>query len=251
MKSMKVSSLAVLAMVAAVGFEPYALAQTAAPTPDWSVTYNFGAQSDYIFRGISQTNERPSGFAGIDVTYKNQFYVGAWTSNVDFSPSGDHSTNQEIDLYGGWRPTFAGVNFDLGYIYYGYRNQPHGLRESYSEVYLKGSHAFGPFTLGASAYHSPNFPGITRTADYYEVNAAYALSGSWSLSGAVGRQFESGALIDAGGYVCDFDYSTWNAGVTYAINDHTSLDLRYWDTNQHQMGSIYHSHVVLMLKATF
>jgi uncharacterized protein (TIGR02001 family) len=262
---MKVSPLFVLAAVAAIGFDARALAQdaispaapadaattsTAAP-PEWQLSYNFGAQSDYMFRGISQTDGRPSGFAGIDVIYKNQFYVGTWTSNVDFSPSGDTSTKEEVDLYGGWRPTIASINFDIGYIYYGYTHQPYGVRESYSEVYLKGTHAFGALTLGASAYHSPNFPGMAKQANYYAANASYTINPAWTASGEVGRQYESSAVFNADGRIADFNYTTWNAGVTYAINDHMSVDVRYWNTNQHGAGDPYHARVVAVLKATF
>jgi uncharacterized protein (TIGR02001 family) len=226
-------------------------APAAAPTPDLVIAYNFGAQTDYIFRGISQTKERASGFAGIDVTYKGQFYVGTWTSNVDFSPFGDNSTNEEIDLYGGWRPTVAGFNLDLGYQYYGYVDQTAHVPEDYSEIYLKGTRGFGPLTLGASIYYSPNFPGLAKDAEYYEVNAAYTINPKWALSGAVGRQDESKAVYITGGDSVDFNYTTWNVGATYTINDHTSLDLRYWDTDEHSSGNPFHSHIVGQLKATF
>jgi uncharacterized protein (TIGR02001 family) len=251
---MKASLLFVLAATAAFGCNASAFAQdtpATPPAPDWQVAYNVGAQSDYIFRGISQTNQQSSGFAGVDVTYKSQLYVGAWTSNVDFSPSGDSSTQQEYDLYGGWRPTIAGINFDLGYIYYGYTHQPQGLRESYSELYLKATKALGPVTLGVSAYDSPNFPGTMGRAEYYEANIAYAFNPVWSISGAVGRQFESNTVFTDDGSRADFNYSTWNAGVTYAVSDHVSLDVRYWDTDQHAAGDIYHSHAVASVKATF
>jgi uncharacterized protein (TIGR02001 family) len=254
MKTMKKASLLVTALLP-LGVVSGAFAQNApgadAATPAWQVMYNVGAQSDYVFRGISQTNGRPSGFAGADVTYRNQWYVGTWTSNVDFSPSGDTHTSQEYDLYGGWRPTLAGINLDLGYIYYGYRDQPRDMRESYAEGYLRATHAFGPLALVGSVYYSPNFPGIAKHALYAEANIAYAITPAWSASAALGRQTESHATLLPNGSTADFNYTTWNAGVTYAINDHTSLDLRYWDTNTHASGDIYQSRVVAAIKATF
>lgn len=241
-----------LAALAAVGCIAVAHAdESPTPAPDLQVTYNVGAQSDYIFRGISQTDRGSSGFAGVDATYRNQFYIGAWTSNVDFTPSGDPSTRQEYDLYGGWRPVLAGFTFDLGYIYYGYSHQPHDLRESYAEGYLKISRAFGPVTLGVATYRSPDFPGVTRRAHYEEANIAIALDSAWSVSAAGGRQAESKATVDDNGTRRDFNYRTWNAGVTYAINDHVSLDLRYWNTDAHDASDIYHAHTVASIKATF
>lgn len=219
--------------------------------PGWQVAFNAGAQSDYVFRGISQTNERPSGFAGIDVTYDNRWYVGAWSSNVDFTPSGDTSTSQEYDLYGGWRPTLAGINLDLGYIYYGYRDQPRGTREAYAETYLRGTHAFGALTLGGAAYYSPNFPGSAKHAVYGEANLSYAINATWTASTALGRQYIAHSVSHPDGSTSRFAYNTWNAGVSWAINDHTALDLRYWDTDTHGSGDIYHARVVASLKASF
>ncbi|MBB3228686.1 uncharacterized protein (TIGR02001 family) [Luteibacter sp. Sphag1AF] len=238
----------------ALGLLPCAAIPCAMATdaqPDWQVTFNAGAQTDYVFRGISQTDGHPAGFAGADVTYLNQWYVGAWTSNVDFSPSGDTRTSQEVDLYGGWRPVIGGIALDLGYIYYGYRNQPEGLRESYAETYLRGAHAFGALTVGAGVVYSPNFPGVARHALYTEVNAAYVVNTAWSLSAVAGHQTSANASQWPDGSPRDFNYTTWNVGATYAINDHTSLDLRYWDTDQHDAGRIYRARVVAGIKATF
>lgn len=235
-------------------FAQQALADGAANTGTasaWQVAFNAGAQSDYVFRGISQTNGHISGFAGADVTYQKDWYVGTWTSNVDFSPSGDSHTSQEYDLYGGWRPTLAGINVDLGYIYYGYRHQPQDIRQSYAEGYLRGAHAFGQLTLGGMAAYSPKFPGIAKDALYVEANIAYAISSALSATAAWGHQYESDATQLANRSRQDFNYTTWNAGISYAINAHTLLDLRYWDTNQHAAGDIYQSRAVVAIKATF
>ena len=209
-----------------------------------SVVFNAGVQSDYVFRGVSQTDGRVSAFAGADATWgpaSNQVYVGTWTSNLDFKPFGDTHTNEEVDLYGGWRPTVHGVSLDLGAQYYGYVNQPTGGRVAFTEVYAKVTRAFGPATLGASIYYSPQFTGHTGEAWYTEANLAYAVSKTVSASGAVGRQ-----SIAAGG-----SYTTWNTGLTWTLNPHLSLDARYWDTNEHAFGTPYHARAVAALKATF
>lgn len=209
-----------------------------------TVVFNAGVQSDYVFRGVSQTDGRVSVFAGADATWgptSSQFYLGTWTSNLDFKPFGDAHTNEEIDLYGGWRPTVGGVSLDLGAQYYGYVNQPSGGRVAYTEVYAKATHAIGPVTLGASVYYSPEFTGHTGEAWYTEANFAYTLSKTVSASGALGHQ-----SIQAGG-----GYATWNAGLTWTLTPHLSLDARYWDTDQHEFGTPYHARAVAALKATF
>lgn len=217
-------------------------AAPAPPAPDLVVAYNVGVQTDYVFRGVSQTNSKPSVFGGIDLTYKSFAYLGTWTSNLDFKPFGDTHTNEEIDLYGGIRPTYEGFNFDFGVQYYGYVNQPDNAPAvDYTEVYAKVTRAFGPATWGASVFYSPQFTGHTGDAEYYEVNLAYTINPKWSASGAVGHQEIEKAT----------SYTTWNAGVTYAITDHLGLDVRYYDTDEHSIAKPYKARVVAALKATF
>ena len=209
-----------------------------------AVVFNAGVQSDYVFRGVSQTDGRASVFAGADATWgpaSSQVYVGTWTSNLDFKPFGDTHTNEEVDLYAGWRPSVDGVSLDLGAQYYGYVNQPSGGRVAFTEVYAKATRAYGPATLGASIYYSPQFTGHTGEAWYTEANAAYTISKTVSASGALGRQ-----SIAAGG-----SYTTWNAGLTWTLTPHLSLDARYWDTDEHNFGTPYHARGVVALKATF
>lgn len=218
-------------------------APAAAPnaTPDFNITFNAGVASQYVFRGVSQTDGDVQGFGGVDATYK-QFYAGTWASNVDFSPFGDRSTSAEIDLYGGVRPTYGGLSFDLGVQYYAYANQPNYLPHvDYVEVYGKVTKAIGPATVGASIYYSPSFTGATGDGVYSEGNVAYTVTKKISASGAIGHQYiENGA-----------SYTTWNVGGTYALTDHLGLDLRYYDTDEHRLGHPYGSRVVAALKATF
>ena len=206
-----------------------------------AVAYNFGVASDYAFRGVSQTDEGPSVFGGIDATYKT-LYGGVWASNVDFNKFGDPKTNTEIDVYGGWKPTFAGFSLDVGGIYYAYYNQPTGGPSvDYFEGYFKASKAFGPITVGGSFYYSPEFTGETGDAQYYEGNAAWAIDKQWSITGAFGHQEIEKAA----------SYNTWNVGVSYALSEHIALDLRYWDTDEHGFGDAYGERVIGGLKVLF
>ena len=55
-----------------------ALAQTAAATPENTVTANVGIFSEYIFRGISQTAGKPAVQGGFDWSHASGFYAGTW-----------------------------------------------------------------------------------------------------------------------------------------------------------------------------
>ena len=69
---------------------------------DWTIAGNVGATTDYVFRGVSQSAEKPAVQANIDVAYK-QFYAGIFFSNVDFvgQAPGPGVGVAEVDYYAG------------------------------------------------------------------------------------------------------------------------------------------------------
>jgi uncharacterized protein (TIGR02001 family) len=198
------------------------------------VSYNVGVASDYIFRGVSQT-DGPQAFAGVDLA-NGPIYGGAWISNVDF---GD-STDAELDLYVGVTPELGPVSFDLAAIYYDYIGDKSSSDYAYAEFKVAASVPVGPVTLGTAWYYSPEFFGGVGEAVYGEVNASWDINDKWSLGGAVGSQ-----AFDAGG-----DYTTWNVGVSWAATDTFGFDLRYHDSD---LGCATYcgEKIVLGLKATF
>lgn len=210
---MRTLKLALAAAAASLCFAGAASAQEASgPT----FSFNLGAATDYVFRGFSQTDEDPQVFGGVDVGY-GIAYGGVWVSNVDFLDS----TDAEFDLYAGIKPAVGPVTFDLGVIYYGYVDKG-ASNYDYWEFKAAASIPAGPATLGVATYYSPNFFGVADDAFYYEANAAIAIPDTkFSITGALGRQEQDGGL----------DYTTWNVGVGFALTDHVSFDVRYWDTD--------------------
>lgn len=224
-----------LAAAASVAMGGAAFAQDSEP---FDFSFNLGASTDYVFRGVSQTDENPQIFGGVDATVFGIGYVGAWASNVDFGPN---TSDIEYDLYAGVKPTIGPVALDLAVIYYGYGNQPKGASYDYVEWKAAGSVPVGPATIGAAVFYSDDFFGGTGNATYYEINGSVPVAEKVSVSGALGTQKVVGP----------FDYTTWNLGVSYALNDHVGFDLRYHDTDEHGFGDIYDSRVVLGVKTTF
>ena len=49
------------------------------------ITGNVGLTTDYVFRGISQTDEKPAIQGGLDYAHSSGAYAGVWASNVDFN----------------------------------------------------------------------------------------------------------------------------------------------------------------------
>ena len=102
---------------------------------------NVALTTDYIWRGISQTDGSPAIQGGFDAAYDNGVYAGVWASNVDFADDSDES--MELDLYAGWATEVSGVGVDLGVIHYAYPTS--GTETDFTEVYVGLS--MGPVTL--------------------------------------------------------------------------------------------------------
>ena len=230
MKSMKIALAAAAATVALAG---------AASAQELKLSYNLGVTSDYVFRGVSQTQEDPAIQGGIDLS-SGIVYAGVWASNVDF---GADDPTAEVDFYAGIKPTVGDTSFDFGVLYYGYLEDK-GLTPgsySYTEFKAAASRAFGPATLGAAVYYSPEYPGKGGGATYFEVNGAVPVAEKLTLSGALGRQ----TIKNYG------DYNTWNVGVGFLLGENATIDVRYHDTDEHSYGKIYDSRVAVSLKAAF
>lgn len=187
-----------------------------------ALSYNIGVTSDYVWRGISQTDEKAAIQGGIDYT-NGIFYAGTWASNVDFGSD----ASVELDLYAGIKPTAGNFTFDLGLLAYTYPDEDDLNME---EVKLGVSHPMGKGSIGVAAYLNTD----KDLEDYYEINASYPLTEKFSVSAAYG---------DYG------PYTTWNIGVGYNLTSHLSVDLRYHDTDVD--SPLSDERVALSLKAAF
>ena len=130
--------LSLLAVAVAVAVP--AFAEDAPPAP---ITLTAGATltSDYRFRGISQTNKRFAIQGTLGVVSSAGFYVGTWGSSIDDYVA--NGSDQEIDLYAGYKKTFSGTTVDGGVLYYYYPGSG-GANTDFFEPYLNASHTFGP-----------------------------------------------------------------------------------------------------------
>jgi len=230
---MKAMKIALAAAVATIALSGVAAAQELKLAPNIAFT------NDYVFRGVSQTQGDPAIQGGLDLSY-GVAYAGVWASNVDF---GVPDPKMEIDIYAGVKPTIGDTSLDFGVLYYGYRKDKNGApgANSYTELKAAASHTFGPATLGAAVYWSPEWPGKGGDAVYVEGNAALPITKRITVSGAVGHQ-------DIKNYT---SYNTWNIGAGYLLGENLTVDFRYHDTDEHSLGKIYDSRFVVSLKAAF
>ena len=115
---------AALAPALAFGQTP---AAAPAPTPEHTLTGNVGFFSQYIFRGLTQTDREPALQGGFDYAHSSGLYAGTWASNISWlrdqtTPAYSRGGSLEWDFYGGYKGTFGKSDFsyDLGTLYYWY-----------------------------------------------------------------------------------------------------------------------------------
>ena len=80
----------------------------AKPAEPYTLTANVGIYSQYIFRGLTQTDAKPAFQGGFDYAHESGFYLGTWGSNISWlEDSGACSgCSLEWDMYGGWKHAF-------------------------------------------------------------------------------------------------------------------------------------------------
>lgn len=190
----------------------------------WSITV--GGTSDYVFRGISLSNEEPAAQGSIDFSY-GMFYAGAWASNVDgagFEP-------WELDLYVGVKPVLGPVTFDFAVIGYLYPDAEPTSGE-YIEFKAAGSmEVVKNLTGGVTMYYTPSQDNYDETFTV-EGSLAYALPQfhifSPTISGGAGY---TEAYDTPGFFLATTDsYTYWNVGLALAVEKFT-MDFRYYDTD--------------------
>src|SRR5881397_67457 len=85
-----------------------------APFEPWDIAFGSALMNDYIFRGVTQSNHKPSVAAYFEPRYNInkdlQLYIGAAGESISFA----NRAAAEIDIYGGIRPTFGAFAFDFG-----------------------------------------------------------------------------------------------------------------------------------------
>jgi hypothetical protein len=231
----------------------------AAPASCFDLAVGGGLQSDYNFRGVSQSDKGPNAYAYVqprcNITKDIQLYAGfwGWSTKLPTKPTG------EFDIYGGIRPTFGPLAFDFGVIYYWYPREeqqffsgnvvtatpvPGFLPLTVSdtdfwEVYGKMTWTVTDWlAIGPYVYYSPDYLKSGAKATYAGGTVKFTLPSAWFPSdwgmyvSGEAAHYWIGTFSSLGPALAfDIpDYSTWNVGlgVTYKI---FTFDVRYYDTD--------------------
>lgn len=215
----RIAATAVLAFAAVP-----ALAQDESP---WSVSGGVWGVSDYVWRGVSQTQEDPTWQAELGVEHDSGFYVGAFLSGVDFTPSGadwDDGIDFEANVYIGWAQQISDtLTLDLGYTRIFYPGSKDGFDADFNE--FSAELGIGD-NYTATVVYSPDTVNLGSSAWYYRLGGAWELGDSGFTLGAGVGLFDLGSEL--GGSYKDFEVSVarsfGNVALKLAYHDTAGYD---------------------------
>jgi uncharacterized protein (TIGR02001 family) len=197
---------------------PPADAPAAAEEATSNLSWNLSVTSDYVFRGITQTNFDPALQGGLDYAFGDSgWYVGAWASNVDFNdPDGP---DLELDTYAGYGGALADAwSYDLHVVRYSYFGEQSAYGNiDYNEFFAATTfHDMLTFTLA----YAPDYANSDYSSLYFNVGGTWELGNEFSLNAGVGHSKFSD---DVG------SYTDWNLGISRAFGP-VEAALTYYDT---------------------
>ncbi len=183
----------------------------------WDIAFGSAIMNDYVFRGVTQSNHKPSVAAYFEprynVTKDLQLYVGSSFESISFA----NRAAAEVDIYGGIRPTFGAFAFDFGvwgYLYPGGSCADNVLTGgipgggvcavstntvflangnvmkkdvSFYEGYAKVNYTINDmFQVGANEFYSPNFLNSGAWGNYASITGKFTAPSTTFGSSGVG-----------------------------------------------------------------
>ncbi len=220
-------------------------AMMATPAAAEGLSGSAAVTSNYLFRGISQTDDMPAVQAGINYDFGNGLSVGVWASSLNFSAFGDPKSRLETDYTATYTRSFGAVDVSVGGIFYAYHTSQSSLKYNFFEGWGGLSHDFGPFSAYVNVYYSPEFFGVTKSGWYINPGVGIPINDWLSASASYGYQ-----SVDSPGYFSagQDSYSNWNFGLTGTYHAY-SLGVMY---SQNDIpGKIGDAKFVVTLGASF
>lgn len=238
------------AAVAATFAAPAAVLAQTAPKSPHTITGNVGLFSQYIFRGLKQTDGDPAVQGGFDYAHESGLYAGTWASNVQWlRDSAQYSSNSlEWDFYGGYKGTFGGdFSYDIGLLQYWYPGtvaaggEKGNTLELYGQLGWKWLTAKYSYSLGNKTFSVRDSKGT----GYFDLSANIPLgdSGFTAVLHWGYQKFKGTDARNAGGASNDslYSYKDWKLGVTYALPKDFTVGVMWtkaYDANPLGYGSV-------------
>jgi len=183
-----------------------------------SFNWDIAAVSEYLFRSVSQTDEKPTLQGSLNWTSPVGVYVGSWASGVDFGPGNPQA---EVDYYVGYAADIgSAVNLDVQLAHYTY---PGASELAYNEL-VTTTTLYDTWKIGV--LYSNDIFGSDTDGWYYSLDKTWALPQDFTFSAHAGRSaFSNNAAVGS------LDYTDWNLGLSRSFGIAT-VTLAYYGTDR-------------------
>ena len=181
--------------------------------------------SDYVFRGVSQSQQRPAGQGELYYRLENGFYAGVWGSSVDFTADGDEDdgVDFEFDPYIGWEFGIGeNLTADVILIRQVYRDPEPGVDYDYNE--LEATLWFGDEWFVHTGLSNDVF--ASGENGFY-----FSGGGEWPVTDKFSVKAEAG-WYDLDDEVGD-SYGDFQLAATYTFDSGVLVRLAYTDTTSY------------------
>ena len=204
----------------------------AADVGPFELSANVSLTTDYVYRGLSYTNEEPAIHGAFKIEHESGAYVSTWATHVNFLEDDTVKPDERASFVIGWYAGYNAdlndnLNYDIQVASYAFPGADDDLNYPFSELNGVLTYTIQDTDLGLIYSFSPDFFLKSDQAHYYELNAAHTFTKAYNLEigGRVGRQ-----TVKDNDTVGFDDYSTYGVWASYPIGDWTAT-LEYVSTD--------------------
>ena len=152
----------------------------------------FTASTNYLWRGVTQTGDKPAVSAAVEYHAEQGSYLGVWASNIDY---GDR-TSVEVDTYLGHRFDLYGVGVELAvrnYCFpsggkYNYDFRPDKWEDEDSSTFTELQAGVTYAGLNGRYSYSNSYLDSGERGYYIELNYTHTFTNALSLHLHIGSQ---------------------------------------------------------------
>lgn len=225
------SLLCAVALLSAVAVTPVMAndsPEASAAASDFTLSGNLSLASQYRYRGLMQTNNKPAVQGGFDVAHSSGLYFGNWNSNISWLGDSNSQVSApiEMDFYGGYKGNLApNVPFDLGLMQYYYPGDyPSGFT-SPDTTELYAGVGYGPVMFKYSIAMTNLFGfANSKYSQYFDLSGNFD-TGIWGLTVNAHVGHQTVRQVDDGAY------TDWKLGLTKDFGQGLTVSLAYLDTD--------------------
>ena len=176
--------------------------------------------TDYVKRGVTQSDSDPALQLGVELSFDSGFYLGAWGSTIDIDNGPTRQRDQEVNYYAGYVLSATdSLRLSATAVAYAYPGQTGNVDYDYQEYSLTGN--FDDRVWLEFAY-SPDLYNSGHASTNIDLYAEWSLNNHWAVGAGAGH-YDTSKLTGK-------SYQYWQLGITKSFR-WADIDLRFHDTD--------------------